>query len=259
MSPPHRFAVLGRPIAESRSPAIHAEALRLANLEGTYEAVDADSDVLANWMNRVRSGEADGLNVTMPLKLRAFELADALTSEAEASGSVNTVRLRDERLEGHSTDVVAVRQALTAERFRALESVLVLGGGGSARAALEGGRDRNRYIQTRDPGQARALSAAFECQPLAWGTAVAGALVINATPIGMHGECLESQLLEACGGLIDLPYGLDRTQSLVAVEAMNRPVLDGFEFLAMQARASFQWWTGRDVSLAPLIAAARKG
>ena len=253
-----RLAVLGDPVAHSRSPAIHALALRLAGLEGGYVAIRADEAVLGEVVEGLRRGRFSGLNVTMPLKEAAWGLAERATPDAERAGSVNTLRFAG-RVEGHSSDVTAFREILGGGRFGADAEVLILGAGGSARAALVGAGGRRVHVSSRSEGKAARLAAAHGAATVGWGTAVAGAVVVNATPLGMSGEELPEGVLGASSGLIDLPYGDEPTPAVSAAAERGLPTADGFEFLARQAAESFRWWTGVSVSLSPLIEAARDG
>ncbi|MEA1903854.1 MAG: shikimate dehydrogenase [Actinomycetota bacterium] len=259
MSRSPRFAVLGSPIAHSRSPAIHAEAMRLAGIDGTYEAIEADEDVLNRMIRMLRSGEIQGLNVTMPLKEPAARFSDTLTEEADSAGSANTLRYRDGSIEGHNTDLVAFQSIFHSAAFRDLENVLILGSGGSARAALSVASGGNTYLSARSAVKAAALAEMFDCQVVPWVVPVGGSLVVNATPLGMKGESLPAGILEAAQGLIDLPYGSGTTPAVEAMRSLGLPVIDGYEFLARQAAEAFLWWTGVVIALAPLVAAARNG
>jgi len=259
MATPLRLAVLGDPVAHSRSPAIHAVALRLAGLEGGYEAIRADEAVLGEAVEGLERGQFSGLNVTMPLKEAARGLAERATSDAGRAGSVNTLRYADGRVEGHSSDVTAFREIFGGGRFGAEDEVLILGAGGSARAALAGAGERRVHVSSRSESKAARLAAAHGAATVGWGAAVAGAVVVNATPLGMSGEELAEGVLGASSGLIDLPYGDEPTWAVSAAAGRGLPTVDGFEFLARQAAESFRWWTGISVSLRPLIEAARDG
>ena len=254
-----RLAVLGDPVAHSRSPAIHTVALRLAGLEGSYQAIRADSAELGEAVEGLRRGRFHGLNVTMPLKEAAWGLAEWTTPDGGRAGSVNTLRFRDGRVEGHSSDVTAFREILEGGRFGAEDEVLILGAGGSARAALAGAGDRSVHVSSRSEERAAQLAAAHGAATVRWGAAVAGAVTVNATPLGMSGEELPEGALDASSGLIDLPYSDKPTWAVLAAGGRGLPTVDGFEFLARQAAESFRWWTGVSVSLRPLIEAARPG
>jgi len=77
-----------------------------------------------------------------------------------------------------------------------------------------------------------------------WGEAVEGAVVVNATPLGMHGEPLPGYLLEAAAGLIDLAYGDRVTPAMQEARHLGIPAAGGLEVLVAQAAVSFSWWTG---------------
>ena len=246
-----RFALLGDPVAHSRSPAIHAAALRLAGLSGTYEAIKADPTKLSEIIRRLRDGQYHGLNITMPLK-------DAAAQLVGSSEPVNTLRLHEGQIEGISTDRSAVRELLSDVRFAGLRSVLLLGSGGSSRSAILDLADRDVYLAARNESVAAEMAdSQVNVEVVPWGAAVAGALVINATPVGMQGETLPAGILEVAGGLIDLPYGSTPTPSVLEAVRIGLPTADGFEFLARQAAASFEWWTGVSVDSESLSLVAR--
>lgn len=254
----YRLAVLGDPISHSRSPVIQTALLELSGLEGEYTAVRADEKVLAEAVDGMRRGVWDGLNVTMPLKGAAARLADRLSPLAELGGSVNTLVREDSSIVGHSTDATTFEDLFDSERFSSATSVLILGAGGSAAAALSAIRHRNVFVTARRPEGADLITGRLGGTSLDWITPVPGAVVVNTTPIGMHGETLPVGILEHAAGLIDLPYGDETTPAVRSAHHLGLPVVDGHEFLLRQAMGSFKLWTGRDVGLVDLIARLRK-
>lgn len=254
------FAVLGDPIGHSRSPAIHNAAMRHMGIEGDYEARRAGPEELHRAVDEVRSGSMRGINVTMPLKEEAFRLADVLTPEAARSGSVNTMRAGVGTVEGHSTDVVAVRTAVSDDRFEPSAPILIIGSGGAAAAALVGVAGRIVYLSARNLQRAATMAdrVGVEAGLVRFGTGVAGALVVNATPLGMSGESLPGDVLPAASGMIDLVYGETPTPTVTAAKAAGLPVMDGIEFLVLQAAGSFEWWTGLPAPFEVMLLAARK-
>jgi shikimate dehydrogenase len=255
----YRLAVVGDPIEHSRSPAIHRVLLDLAGLEGEYLAVRGDTPVLRSLVEELRQGRWDGLNVTMPLKGEAAALADRLSLDAERAQSVNTLLLRDGSVAGETTDCATFRFLLGDERMKNDGSILVLGAGGSAAAALAAlPPDGAVYVSSRNAERSRTLSNRLGGQMLPWGSVVAGALIINATPLGMRAESLPAGLLDVASGLIDLPYGSHPSPAVTSAREMGLPFVDGFEFLIRQAMASFELWTGVGVAYEPVAAALRK-
>ncbi|HUG32279.1 MAG TPA: hypothetical protein VMM14_05240 [Acidimicrobiia bacterium] len=256
----YELAVLGDPIAHSRSPQIHRAMLGLSELEGEYVKIRANRATLESEVERLREGSWDGLNVTMPLKADAARLADSLSPRARRSGSVNTLMRDESGIYGESTDATVFADLVGSGRFDPRAAVLVLGTGGSAAAALSAlGTEEHVYLAARDSQRADELASKLGGEVIAWGTAVAGALVINGTPLGMAGETLPEGLLEVASGLIDLPYGDLVTPAVERTRATHRiEVVDGHEFLLRQAMASFRLWTGVQVEYAALERALRK-
>ena len=255
-----RLAVLGDPVGHSRSPAIHNAAMRHLGIEGHYEAIRAGAAELAHAVAAMRSGALQGINVTMPLKEEAARMADVLTDEASKSGSVNTLRPRDDRVEGHSTDVIAARLAVADQRFEASAPLLVLGAGGAAAAVLVGAAGRVVFLSARHPERAAALAERIgvDVGLVRFGAGVAGAVVVNATPLGMRGESLSESIVGPASGIIDLAYGDAPTPTVDRALESGLAVMDGIEFLVLQAVGSFQWWTGMPAPTEVMLEAARK-
>jgi shikimate dehydrogenase len=258
---PLRLAVLGDPIAHSRSPRIHNAAMRHLGIDGSYEARRAGPVELGVAIDEIRQGTLDGINITMPLKIAARDGSDRLTEEARTSGSVNTLRARDGMVEGHSTDVLASRQTLSDLRFDKSAPVLVLGAGGAAAAVLATAGGREVYLAARNPDRAGALAqlSSIPVGVIPFGKPVAGALVVNATPLGMNGEILPVELTGVASGLVDLAYGDAPTPAVLSAQRAGLPFMDGVEFLVLQAALSFEWWTGLEAPFEVMLEAARKG
>ncbi len=256
----YRFAVLGDPIEHSRSPELHRALLDIAGLEGEYTRVRADERVLEAEIERMRQGWWDGLNVTMPLKVSAARLADSTSPQAARSNSVNTLTRIESGIHGESTDATALRELVDSGRFEDRTSILVLGSGGAAAATLSALEDREPvYVAARRSASAVDLTGRLGGEVVAWGSAVAGALVVNTTPLGMHGESLPADIVEVASGLIDLPYGDGETPAVKTARRRQIEMADGHEFLSRQAIASFRLWTGLNVAHQELVETLRKG
>ena len=254
-----RLVLLGDPIEHSLSPRIHTAALEACGIEGSYEAIRADRDRLAEEVGRMRSGSLHGANVTMPLKRLAADMCDELSEVSRLNRSVNSLRPTDRRIEGHSTDSVAVESLLGSDRFDPGAAVLVLGAGATAEIAAHASGARPLYLSARRNDQAAALAdgLARESAVVAFGAPVTGAIVINTTPLGMKGESLPHGVVETASGLIDLPYGDSATPAVATASELGIPVVDGVEFLVFQAASAFSWWTGREAPFDVMLSAAR--
>jgi shikimate 5-dehydrogenase len=148
-----RFAVIGSPIDHSLSPVMHLAAFAALGLPHVYERVDTPPDSLPARIAQLKDGTFAGLNVTLPLKEKVLDLVDEISSSVRAIGAANTLVRRARGIVAHNTDAPALRQELEIlgdsaglgpprsggqmeqATFRD-RSVLILGSGGAARAAL---------------------------------------------------------------------------------------------------------------------------
>ncbi len=128
-----RAAVIGHPVAHSRSPAMHTAAYRALGLDWEYTAIDVPPAQLDAFIAGLDAGGFAGVNVTIPHKQAVLDLCDELSGDARRAGSVNTVLVRDGRLRGETTDGAGLLWALGPVEPA---DALVLGAGGAARAAV---------------------------------------------------------------------------------------------------------------------------
>ena len=160
---PRRAAVIGHPIAHSRSPAMHAAAYAELGMDWEYVAIDVPPERLAEFVAGIEAAGFAGVNVTIPHKLAVIPMCAELAPEARAAGSVNTLLVRDGAIHGDSTDG---RGLLWALGDMAPADALVLGAGGAARAAVAALRDAGWQVAV----SARRADAAAElgrCRRLA--------------------------------------------------------------------------------------------
>ncbi len=241
------LALLGDPVAHSRSPAIHQAALDHLGIDGSYRPRRVDEPGMREAFAELRDGRLDGANVTMPHKRLAAELADRLAPVAARAGAVNTLVRQDGAVAGHLTDVEGVRYAWSRAGLPAHAPALVLGAGGAAAAALLAREGAELYVSARRPAAADELVERLEIAAtvVRWEEPVEGAVLINATPLGMRGEPLPPQVVATCGGVVDMVYGDSETPAAHAARSSGRRVATGLEMLLGQAIASFELWTGR--------------
>ena len=250
-----RLLLLGDPVAHSRSPAIHTAALREAGITGWYRARRVDPAGFGAALLEMREGRFDGANVTMPYKKAAAAAIGAADDAVARTGVANTLRripveAGRARLEATNTDVAGIITASAAAGIPARAPVLVLGRGGAAAAALAAFGSRVAGVAARGD-----LPPGWPAWP--WGHAMEGAVLVNATPLGMGGEDLPPGLVESAAGLVDLPYGGGApTPAANRARRLGLPLADGVAVLVGQAAVSFTWWTGREAPLEVMRRAA---
>lgn len=254
-----RLALLGDPVAHSRSPEIQRAALAAAGVLGLYEARRVDEAGLYRAIAEIRAGDLRGANVTMPHKRTAAAAADRLSAAAGRCAAANTLVAEGAEVVGHNTDVGGLRTAWEQAGLPAEGPVLVLGAGGAAAAVLIAMEGREIAIAGRRAGVGGALAAAVGVRAveIPWGQAWPGAVVVNATPVGMEGDSLPPGVVEESAGLVDLPYGSGPTPAATLARRRGLRVVDGLDHLVAQAALSFELWTGVPVPRAAMEAAAR--
>ena len=240
------LVLFGDPVDHSWSPAIHQAALDAVGLDGTYRAIRVDFAGLRRGCADLRAGRWHGANITMPFKRVAAAETDERSSGAERSGSVNTIVVDGSRLVGHNTDIDGIRRVWEETDLPLDAPVLVLGSGGAAAGALIALERHDRFVSSRrlEAAERLAKTAGRGVRAVPWTTAMPGAVVINATPLGMQGEALPAGLVEASSGLLEMTYGRGATRAERTARQAGLPCASGTDLLLAQAIVSFTLWTG---------------
>lgn len=256
-----RYAVIGHPIAHSKSPQIHAAFARQTAQDISYEAILAPLDGFVATVQAFRAAGGRGMNVTVPFKLEAFALADRHTPRARAAGAVNTLAFGADGILGDNTDGAGLVRDLTVNLGCALQGrrVLLLGAGGAARGAilpLLGERPAVLAIANRTMAKAEELVRAFAADAgetrlsASSFAALAGQsfdVIINATAASLSDDVPPLPPgLYADGALAyDMMYGRGDTAFMATARTDGATrVADGLGMLVEQAAESFTLWRG---------------
>lgn len=274
-----RIALLGHPVAHSISPAFQQAALDACGIDARYEGWDTPPEDLRIAVERLRSGDLMGANVTVPHKVAAMRLVDRPDALAERVGALNTIVHRNGLLEATNTDVTGILRALesAAVEVRGTE-VLLVGAGGAARAVVVAMRQAGAarvVIANRTPERAAALASLggadldLRYAPLDTdnatfrGAASRARVIIQSTSLGMrHGpdegaNPVPGDLMHPGQVAFDLVYVPEATPFLrAAAEAGARPV-GGLAMLVHQGAEAFRLWTGVQPPLDVMFEAAR--
>ena len=247
--------VFGHPVTHSRSPRLHGFWLQRYGIDGAYIPLGVAPSGFAAAVRALVDLGFRGANVTIPHKLAAFEICDAVAPFARRAGAVNTLIFRDGRIEGSNTDgfgfLESIREAAPGWRADAGPAVL-LGAGGAARAIaaalLDAGAPRVTLVN-RTAAKAEALARDLggpihvaDRPPLE-----GAALLVNTTSLGMQGQPgLEVDLapLSASAVVADIVYVPLETRLLAAARARGLVAVDGLGMLLHQARPGFEAWFG---------------
>lgn len=276
--PQARYAVIGNPIAHSRSPQIHAMFSQQTGKPLRYERLLAPVDGFAGAVADFVADGGLGLNVTVPFKLDAYALAaDHLSPRARLAGAVNTLSWRDGVWHGCNTDGVGLVNDLLRLGVRLTGAkVLLVGAGGAARGVLQPLAEAGCaqiHIVNRTAARAEELAAAWHASGTSPQTRVtAGALataavrggwdlVINATASGLQNAApdLPPGLYANGAAAYDMMYGAQPTAFMQQAKADGAALTaDGLGMLVGQAAESFFIWHGVRPDAAPVLTALRE-
>ncbi|MFL5444659.1 MAG: shikimate dehydrogenase [Myxococcales bacterium] len=261
------YCVLGDPVAHSRSPAIHTRAFALLGIDAVYAPCRVTALDLARAVIGLRALGCAGFNVTVPHKTAMLGLLDDLEPLASRCGAVNCVALDEGTAIGHNTDAIGLLDALDEREVSIGERAVVVGAGGSARAAAfvlaQISALKSVAIVNRSLGaaqvlahQAREAGARAEAFPLGSDEAKRAlreaSLVVHCTTVGLSDDSLpfDPALLAPGTALVDLVYRLPGGATALVRAARSRGIhaVDGIDVLVHQAIASLQIWLSRPMA-----------
>jgi shikimate dehydrogenase len=249
--------VLGRPVSHSLSPVLHRAAYAALGLDGwRYDAVECDDTALPGLVGEL-GPDWVGLSVTMPGKVAALQVATAVSERARAVGAANTLVRAGAGWAADCTDIDGVVGALRAAAgFTAGERAVLLGAGGTARAALAGMVSlgvREVTLVVRDAGRAAATLDCAEVlglrvQVVGWGDGGLAArcaradLAVNTVPA--TASVMVAAAAAAAPVVLDAGYSPWPTPVAAAVMAAGGRLASGLDMLLHQAFGQVEQFTG---------------
>ncbi len=267
-----RYAVIGNPIAHSKSPQIHTLFAEQTGEPLVYTALLGPTDAFVKTVNAFAANGGRGLNVTVPFKNEAFVLASDYSQRALRASAVNTLSWQPETQNWHGDNTDGVGLVRDLQRNLQVElagkRLLVLGAGGAVQGVLGPLLDAapaHIHIANRTAGKAAALAQYF-----ADAGSVAGGgweslvnqqfdVVINGTAASLAGELpqLPDNLLAEGAACYDMMYGAKPTPYMQWATERGGAAYDGLGMLVEQAAESFSVWRGVLPEAEPVIAALR--
>jgi shikimate dehydrogenase len=255
------YAVIGNPIAQSKSPLIHKAFAAQTGQDMDYVAILGEPGRFAEQVDSWREKGLRGLNITAPFKLDAFAFANAPSPDAQAAGAVNCLTFDGARARGDNFDGVGLVRDIVANLDTAIRGrrILLLGTGGATRGALGpilAQEPARLVVAYRSIEAASSLAALFPQAPalefkhyeaLAPSADSGFDLILNATSASLFGAAppVPPFAFSANSLAYDLTYGKGLTPFLVlAREAGARRMVDGVGMLVEQAAEAFALWRG---------------
>jgi shikimate dehydrogenase len=265
---PDRYALVGHPVAHSRSPQIHQLFARQTGENLSYELIDAVPEDFEVAVLGFSAAGGKGLNVTVPHKESAFALCKTHGKHAKAARAVNTITFRKGAIHGDNTDGTGfIRDIKTnLEQEIANKRVLLLGAGGAARGIIRPILDekpKELIVANRTIGRARSLRQELEsqdelsiCRFDELSEQDAFDIVINATSAGLKGETppFPGSLVDSTTLCYDLAYGIKTTPFVTWARSNGSDfAVQGWGMLVEQAADSFEIWRGKRPDTGPIL------
>lgn len=264
-----KFAVIGNPIAHSKSPLIHSWFASQCGLELEYRAILAPEQGFAQTLQQLSQQGLSGANITLPFKEQAYALCGQLSERAQAAKAVNTVCFLEGQYYGENTDGEGLVLDLQSQLGKLTDSsILLLGAGGAAKGVilplLQAGV-ASIHVANRTVSKARELEQQFATSLISHSgyhdiPEKGYSVVINATSASVQGNVPE--LPEHCFShsslAYDMFYGATETCFMSLAKQMGaNQVSDGLGMLVGQAAAAFALWHGIQPNIAPVLAKLR--
>ncbi len=268
-----RYAVIGNPIAHSKSPSIHTAFAQQTQQALTYTAELVDIGQVENFVNTFSQNNGKGLNVTVPFKLDAFSIADQLTERAQRAGAVNTLTLKNNKIFGDTTDGIGLLNDLIKNHQQILKNknILVVGAGGAVRGVLEPlllESPAQLTIANRTLSKAQQLAEDFS----AFGKICASSfedlndkqfdIIINGTSASLSGDLppLPDNCFTQHACAYDMMYAKQPTIFMQWAKQQGAEIiLDGLGMLVEQAAEAFFIWRGVRPETQEIIKHLRSG
>lgn len=254
-------AVLGSPINHSLSPLLHTIAYEHYGVSASYEAIEINQGDLPSFIG---STQKNCLSLTMPLKEEALALAGFVSDTAKKVSSGNTMTFRAGQWRLDSTDVAGFKYSLESHGIKDLDSVVVLGAGATARAAVAHLSTICRSIKVVSRNQSRQtsmnLSSLHEIEYLPWvATDLINQadLVVNTTP-GDAADLFVSGVTNPRGAFFEVLYNPWPTKLSHAWNSTGAKVIDGLELLVHQAISQVEIFADISVDRPELHSLMRK-
>lgn len=261
-----RFGVAGYPVAHSRSPQMHEAAYAKFGIDAEYQRLPIPPELFEETVRALPGSGFVGINVTIPHKHAAADIADEVSPEVEAVGAANTLTFENGRIIADNTDAPGLVESIA--RPLAGARVLVLGAGGTGRAAAWALQDAGADVSVHNRTVERAAKLADDLHVAVAFETEGGAdfdVIVNTTAVGMDAETSEDEALSALGleisamkkavTVVDFVYRDGGSPLTLAAQGAGLTVVDGNELLARQGALSFEIWFGRPAPLAAMRAA----
>ncbi|MBC8312333.1 MAG: shikimate dehydrogenase [Candidatus Marinimicrobia bacterium] len=262
-----KFAVIGDPIEHSLSPLLHNWVYEHLGLDAAYDKIRVPNSELGDCMDKIRNGELNGINVTIPHKIEIMDYVDDINSRAKSIGAINVVTFQNGNIIGNNTDWYGFALALKNNKIDVNQKeVILLGAGGVSKGIIFA-------LKQQGIKKIHLLNRTFEkishlCDELIHPHKMDDleniiqkeSIIINCTSVGMNTQesPIDSLLLSENQTVIDTVYIPLKTKLIVDAESVGAHTMTGLDMFIYQALASQDLWFGETISNRVDVSTLRK-
>jgi shikimate dehydrogenase len=245
-----KYLVIGNPIGHSLSPKLHNHWIKKNNINAVYDKKQLNENNVEGTILKVRNGEIDGINVTVPFKKFVIPYLDQLTPLANKTQSVNTIYKEKKKVIGHNTDVGGFELGLKHINYNVKnKKVFILGAGGvvsSIILALKKMGSSKIILSNRTKEKAEDLKKIYsDLEIIDWGETPDFNVIINATSLGLknHDEIkLDYTDMGSNKLFYDVIYNPRQTKFLSKAKQFGNQIENGKMMFIYQAHQTFTIW-----------------
>lgn len=251
------FGLFGEKLSHSLSPEIHNMLYEALGIEASYSLFQIQPPMLKDAVQSIKALNINGVNVTIPYKLKVIEYLDNISNEALRIGAVNTILNNENQLIGYNTDYIGFGRMLDKYSINVQnKTAVIIGSGGAAKSVvtyLEDNGVSNIDIVSRYPSKVLSFnSSTYNLIDYNQLKQIGHAdLLVNCTPCGTFPNIafspIEEAMISSFGAVVDLIYNPSETLLMKYAKANHILTANGLYMLVAQAAAAVELWTSRTI------------
>ena len=245
-----KYLVIGNPIEHSLSPRLHNYWINQNKIKAIYDKKLINEKEIKDIIFQIKSGDITGVNVTVPFKKSVIPHLEKLSPEANASQSVNTIYLEDNKITGHNTDIAGFELSLRYHKYDVKDKkVLILGAGGVAPSIILGLKKMSAsqiMLCNRTKSKAENLKKIYDYLDIVnWGDMPEFDMIVNATSVGLKKNEEININFKKSGQnkfYYDVIYNPRETMFLKKAKEQGNIAENGIMMFVYQAHQAFTIW-----------------
>ncbi len=249
------YGLVGEKLSHSLSPDIHKRVFEVLDIEGAYKLFEIPNDDIKNLGQALKTLSIKGVNVTIPYKQTVIEQMDYISKEARDIGAINTIKVKNGKLEGYNTDYFGFGKLLEVNGIEVKGKVaVVLGTGGASKAIntylLDNGVSK-LYLVSRNKDVNLEFDSRINLIDYNDLLDIKGDVLVNTTPVGMYPKVgvspVTKEVINNFSSIVDIIYNPKVTEIIRIGQELGKKVCSGLYMLVGQAIKSQEIWQEKEI------------